>query len=173
MQLLLASRLPLEPMKIDLPEFDAQFPSNLAACLVPSTGLSLIGIRIPAYSADQRPLLKLSWDWLEATAEKLADRTAVIIGDLNVGLASRASVGGEHFRRICEGGWRRAQPAGQFSFYGRSDRCSEIDHLLATSHCECREAAYVLDAGGFRLAAADDALSDHGCPGGTSRGRRR
>ena len=48
-RVLIASRLPLAPMNIKLPTFDQQFPPNLLGVRIPSLGLSVLGIRVPAY----------------------------------------------------------------------------------------------------------------------------
>src|SRR4051812_41559146 len=40
----IASRLPLEPLDLRLPDFDRQFPSNILCVGVPSADLSIIGI---------------------------------------------------------------------------------------------------------------------------------
>lgn len=46
-RVLIASRLPLEPLDIRLPDFDRQFPSNILCVGVPSTGVSIVGVRVP------------------------------------------------------------------------------------------------------------------------------
>ncbi|MBK6865160.1 MAG: endonuclease/exonuclease/phosphatase family protein [Ideonella sp.] len=160
-RVLVASRVRIESLDMELPEFDMQFPSNLIGVHVPSTGLSIVAVRIPAYSGSEKSSLARAWDWLEQTARALRDRPAVILGDLNVASASPASRGGDHFRRILGDGWKRAQPLGGASFYGHGNVRSEIDHILGTKRCEFDDAAYVLESGAFRLSGTANSLSDH------------
>ena len=128
-RVLIASKLPLSPLNLDLPKFDQQFPANLLAVRLPSVGLSLLGVRIPAYETAH--LLLSAWGWLEATASILKNNPSVIIGDFNVQVSgnSRAS---KCFRRILADEWHRAEPGGA-TFLGYKGRISEIDHVIATS----------------------------------------
>jgi endonuclease/exonuclease/phosphatase family metal-dependent hydrolase len=84
----------------------------------------------------------------------------VIVGDLNVRPDSPIRRCGDAFRRILESGWQRASPVGPGGFM-KHGRHSEIDHLLASSQCGITNARYLTTSGGFRLAGAKDALSDH------------
>src|SRR5438094_2069944 len=63
-RILIASREPLVPDPLPLPDFDHQFPANLPAVGVPSLGLRVLGVRVPSYGPEQRVLLTKSWDWL-------------------------------------------------------------------------------------------------------------
>jgi hypothetical protein len=158
---LIASRLPLEPDPLALPDFDEQFSANIVAGLLPGSRLRVLGLRVPAYGADQRGLLKKSWEWIENTASDLLGEPAVILGDLNVH-GSPVQKGGEaYFRRIRGSGWRRAAPSVGCSYYGASGVRSEIDHVLFSTPCTARGAEYVTSAAGFPLAGAPGALSDH------------
>jgi endonuclease/exonuclease/phosphatase family metal-dependent hydrolase len=158
---LIASRLPLERDPLALPDFDEQFPANTVAARVPGFGLRVLGLRVPAYGAEQQALLKKSWEWLENTAASLLGEPAVILGDLNVRGSPSQKDGEAHFRRILESGWKRAAPAGGSSYYGASGVRSEIDHVLFSTRCTARSAEYVTSAAGFTLAGAPSALSDH------------
>ncbi len=147
-RVLIASRLPLAPMNIKLPTFDQQFPANLLGVRIPSLGLSVLGIRVPAYKT---ACLRLSaWDWIEASAASIGNEPAIIAGDLNIQAMAGASRGGDHFRRILAHGWHRADPRAA-TFFGYKGRTSEIDHVLATNHCIIRNARCVQDS----------AISDH------------
>lgn len=48
-RVLIASRLPIEPLAIALPTFDRQFPPNILSVMIPAARLRLVGLRIPAY----------------------------------------------------------------------------------------------------------------------------
>ena len=160
-RVLIASRVSVEPLAIALPDFDAQFPSNIATAHLPSIGLSLVGVRVPMYKAETLPLLEKAWDWLEGTARLLVNRPALILGDLNVATNSPVSRRGNQFRNVLANGWKRADVMSGASFYGSSGVRSEIDHILGTRYCEFSDAEYVQSVGRVRLAGMPDAISDH------------
>jgi hypothetical protein len=160
-QLLMASKLPLQPSDLPLPTFDNQLPANLVAVTVPAIGLSVLGVRIPAYQSKERHLLKCSWHWLEAAARSWISRPSIIIGDLNVRVTSPATKAGDSFRRIMAAGWQRAEPTGAGSFISHQGSTSEIDHALLSPGCALRSAAYVTRTDHHVLAGAPGALSDH------------
>ncbi len=160
-RVLIASRLPLLPLAIEGPAFDQQFRANIAAVSLPSIGLTIVGVRVPAYAAKQSAFLIQAWDWLESTAAMLRLSAAVMLGDLNASAASPDSRGGGHFRRILASGWQRAAPAEVATYFGHGGRTSVIDHIVATERCILSEAACVKSAKGFAFCDAQDALSDH------------
>jgi endonuclease/exonuclease/phosphatase family metal-dependent hydrolase len=135
-RVLIASKLQLSPLNLDLPKSDQQFPANLLAVSLPSVGFSLLGVRIPDYKTAH--LLLSAWEWLEVTATSLKNSPSVIIGDLNVEV-SKNSRAGKCFRSILADGWHRAEP-GKATFFGHKGRTSEIDHVLATRDCTLSEA---------------------------------
>jgi endonuclease/exonuclease/phosphatase family metal-dependent hydrolase len=161
-RVLIASRLSLEPLAVALPTFDRQFPPNILSVTIPAARLRLIGLRIPAYTAKDRPCLLAAWNWLEATMAGLHDAPTIVLGDLNANPASSPTTsGGSHFRRVLAAGWRRAVPAGDASYFGPNGRRSEVDHILCNGGCGFANVRYVVEAGKWRLAAGEDALSDH------------
>ncbi len=160
-RVLIASRHPLEPLDIRLPDFDLQFPSNVLGVCIPAAGVSIVGVRIPWYVKQEAGLVFNAWDWLEGIAAFFLNQPSVILGDLNVGLKSRRSRGGEHFRRILSLGWRRATPVGTASYFGAGERRSEVDHILGNGLCHIQNARYVTDLDGHILAGRSDAISDH------------
>lgn len=157
----MASRLPLVRDALPLPTFDHQFPANLLAASLPTYGLTILGVRVPAYRSEQTPLLLKSWEWLEHASARLRETKAVVMGDLNVQASSTRGPAGESFRRILDSGWQRAAPASGYSFLGHTGKCSVIDHLLTTQHCRHLAAEYVTSVPGFTLAGEADAISDH------------
>jgi exonuclease III len=160
-RVLIASRLPLVPLTIEGPTFDQQFRANIAAVSIPSIGLSIVGVRVPAYDAKESAFLRQAWEWLESTATMLRHSAAVVLGDLNVPAASTDSRGGGSFRRILASGWQRAAPADGATYFGHGGRFSEIDHILATDRCVLSEAACIKSAGGFTYCGSQAAISDH------------
>ena len=160
-RVLIVSRVAIERLPLAVPSFDRHLPSNVLAVGVPSAGLSLIGVRIPAYESRDQDKLAKSWEWLAALAQDLARRPALILGDLNVSLDTPPRRMGGLFRDILEKGWHRAEPAGGASFFGHGGRQSEIDHMLGTQSCIFADAALVTKVGGIDLARAPGAISDH------------
>ena len=161
-RVLIASARPIEFAPIEQPDFDEQRPSNLVAFRVCENGLTVLGIRIPWYTQERLPRVLMSWDWLERTATVLMNRPALIIGDLNVKLHSPRSRGGEHFRRLLQQGWKRAEPTGSGSWCSRSGLWTEIDHALCSPLCRFTSAEYISSSKRFALGGnAKDCISDH------------
>lgn len=160
-RVLIASRLPIEPLALKLPAFDGQFSANIAAALLPDIGLNLIGLRVPMYQKATAGLLPRAWDWLETTARALADVPAVIVGDLNASVQVTGTHRKPQFERILASAWRRAEPADGPSWFGRNGAASEIDHVLHTRQVHVDQARFVRHAGGYSLAGTPGSLSDH------------
>jgi hypothetical protein len=158
---LIASRLLLEPDDLLLPDFDCQLPANTLAAHLPTLGLTILGVRVPAYGPKHSALLLRSWEWLETAAAGLSNKPAVILGDLNVRASSGRGPAWVSLRRILDSGWQRATPAQGHSYFGPTGVRSEIDHILATPRCSIRSAEYVTAVTGFTIAGTPDALSDH------------
>jgi hypothetical protein len=161
-RVLVVSKVPLEPLPIELPTFDGQFPANLLCTFLPSLGISLIGVRVPTYVGKAAPMTLRSWEWLEATTAKLRNTPSVLLGDLNVSTTSSGSAAArKHFLRILGAGWHRAAPVGEASYFGPRGVRTGIDHIIGTSPCVFSDAAYVQESGGFVLAGLPNAISDH------------
>ena len=160
-RILIASRLPLEPLDLALPTFDAQFPANVAGAYVPGLGLKLVGLRVPAYGGATAPFLPMAWDWIEATAASLREEPAIMLGDLNTSVSSTGAGTRPQLARMLGSGWTRAAPTNGPSFFGSSGARAEIDHVLSTALCYVEEAGFVTRAGPFVLAGDERALSDH------------
>src|SRR5207245_10884571 len=109
-RVLIAANQPFQLDPLPVPAFDQQLPANVLAVRFPSTGVRLLGLRIPYYKGKDLPRAVDAWAWLETASQTLRGDQAIIIGDLNVGITSRAQRGGDHLRRILAQGWIRAQP---------------------------------------------------------------
>lgn len=160
-RVLIASRVELQPLALSLPNFDKQFPANIAAATIPSIGIKLIGVRIPMYQRVTAGLLPQAWDWLESTAQALADEPAAIVGDLNTSIQASGVLKKSQFQRMLSSGWHRAEPANGPSYFGTNGVTSEIDHVLHTRQVGVTGARFVRNAGGYALAGEAGALSDH------------
>jgi endonuclease/exonuclease/phosphatase family metal-dependent hydrolase len=160
-RILVASRIPMEPLALVLPDFDRQFPANILGVRLPDAGVSVLGIRIPWYEREEAALTVRAWDWLASAAGGLVAAPGILLGDLNVGLKSGPQRGGKHFRGLLQSGWHRAEPAGGASYTSTRGATSEIDHVLATNHCNFKDARYVATKDGYTFAGTDGAISDH------------
>ena len=158
-RVLIASRTQLAPLPLKLPDFDRQLPANLLGVHIPDFGVSVLGLRLPWYESSS--LVTRAWDWVEEAAAGLLSEPSIIVGDLNAGLNSKASRGGEHLRRIIDSGWQRAAPTTGFSYFGSGGKRSEIDHLLSTSLCYVANPHYVTQQGQHCFAGVVGAISDH------------
>lgn len=157
----IVSRLPMWRDALAPPNFDRHALTNTAVAHLPTLGLRILGLRIPAYVDKDRALLARSWEWLEHASTILRGSPAVIVGDLNVRISSGVDKSGGRFRKILEGGWERAVPAEGFSYFGKNGARSEIDHILCNDYCSVRDARYCKTTGDFALADHPNALSDH------------
>lgn len=161
-RVLIASRLPIEPLALRLPDADQQFPSNVLGITVPSEGLNVLGLRVPTYvGATGRQRLFGAWEWIERTATSLADSPAIMLGDFNVTTTGRRSQGGAHFRRVLASGWARAEPQCSATYFSLRGFKTEIDHILATQHCRIHEAELLWETSDFTYAGTKAAISDH------------
>lgn len=159
-RVLFASRIPIESVALPPSTVDEHLTSNAAAVSLPD-GAIVVGIRVPTYEGD---LLRRAWDWVERLALILhgsKSSGAVIVGDLNTSMSAKGAKRIPQFHRMLEGGWRRAQPAGQGGYRHVSGTWHEIDHVLACGDLDVANARYVTDAAAFSLAGRPDSLSDH------------
>lgn len=158
-RVLVASRRPLAPLLFNLPTFDEQFPANIIGVSVSCLRLSILGVRVPAYRSSDVYLLSHAWEWLETITTTLKTSPAMVVGDFNVSL-SKHSRQRDYLHRILARGWQRAAPNAA-TFFSHSGNKTEIDHVLATSHCVLSDAECVQERGGFIFAGGPDAISDH------------
>lgn len=172
-RVLVASRVPMVPDPYPRPRFDHQFPANVVIVRFPAPGLRVMALRIPSYAPRQRALIAQSWDWLEQAAQAFSGERTVIVGDLNCTAATPRQKYGDHLKRIVDLGWTLATPATGASYFGLNGRTSVIDHLLLSPACVAEDASFVMAAGGFRLAGAPGALSDHAALVATIKPARR
>ena len=162
-RVLVASRLPIADAGIARPSFDTHFGANLTAFQIPSVGLKVIGVRVPAYPSEGRENLRKGWEWLARAAADCCGEPSVILGDLNVSVGKRPTGGrsGPRFPENFGSEWHRHQPRGSASYFGHGGARTQIDHLLTTSHCRVSDIHYLTRTRSFTLADGRGALSDH------------
>ena len=132
---------------------------GVTALVRPDFGVSELGLRLPWYESTS--LVTQAWHLVEKAAAGLISELTIIVDDLNAGLNSKASRGGDHFRHIIESGWQRATSPTGFSYLGSGGKRSEVDHLLSTSLCHVDNPHYVVQQGPHSFAGAAGLISDH------------
>ena len=80
-RILIASKIPIAPLPLKMPDFDQQFQSNLLGVKILDMNVSLLGLRMPWYKS--KALVTCAWDWVEEAADSLIAQPSIIIGDLN------------------------------------------------------------------------------------------
>jgi hypothetical protein len=163
--ILIAAQQPLRELPVVSPNFDKHAAvAGLAveAMFGGKYRLSVLGLRVPYWNKpNELPYWNRYWDWIEATAAAMkAAGPAVITGDFNAELDAQASRGGNHFRRLLNNGWFRAEPQGA-SLAGMPHG-HQIDHALFTDGCKIFGAELRETVGKHLLSGSQDfALSDH------------
>lgn len=153
-RILVASRLPLEVRELPPSPVDDHLATNSLRVGVDGA-LEILCIRVPTYEGEQRAA---AWDWIGRVAAGMRCKApALIIGDLNT--SERARVRVPQFSALTNS-WRRLQPAGTGSYFGRNGVTSEIDHAFINGHVD-GAAWYVRRAEDFQLAGGEEAISDH------------
>jgi endonuclease/exonuclease/phosphatase family metal-dependent hydrolase len=160
-RILIASRVPIEPLILPASTVDEHLTANVAGAVLPGS-LALLGVRVPTYRTDE---LARAWAWLGNVADGLLETfhgKAVIVGDLNTQMNSVGRNRMDEFHRMMAAGWTRATPSGIGSYFSPKGIVSEIDHVLVGSACQVRDARFVSEIGGHKLAGtAAGAISDH------------
>ena len=161
-RVLIASQFPLISQKITLPQFDFQFPSNIACVTLPQLGFTIVGLRIPAYRKNAGALVRSAWDWIITTAQSMIDSPSLITGDFNVSIDSTKYQAGRRFHQLLSSGWQNALPAGLPTYFGINGKTSAIDHALVNQHCTIHKASVITETDDYHYAGRKDSLSDHG-----------
>lgn len=159
--LLIAAREPLSVGPLAPPPgIDPHVCTNALHARLPGRGLDVLGIRIPDFS--RMPGLRRStWDWIEAAASLLGERSAVILGDFNTDPAYPPSRCGDRFQRMAALGWQHAAPPEGASYWTPRRAPRRLDHALASPRLDVNNANYVTSVHGYTLAGGEGALSDH------------
>jgi endonuclease/exonuclease/phosphatase family metal-dependent hydrolase len=153
-RVLAASRIPFTVEALPPSPVDEHLQSN-ALLLRLNVGLDIFCLRVPTYDGAERVA---AWDWVLDAASLIArSGPALLIGDLNTSLTSAARV--KQFHRLLQT-WRRLQPTGDGSFFGKGGQTSEIDHAMVSGHADAA-AWYLSRVGEYVLAGPPTALSDH------------
>jgi len=152
--ILFASRVPLTVRHLPPSPVDHHLMSNALHVRI-DDALEVFSVRVPTYTGQQR---LDAWDWIQKVAADVQlVAPALLIGDLNTSLSTRAPV--PQFGGLLRS-WRRLQPLGTGSFFGSNGIVSEIDHALIDGDIDAT-AWYLRSAGDYELANSESAISDH------------
>ena len=111
-QLLIASRDMQRRYELVAPEFHPSVPSNILEVSLASSGVTVLGFRMPAYDKKDRALKRPTWNWLLGEAERLRGDSALIVGDFNTAPGDSKAKCGDCLEKLVQSGWQHARPEG-------------------------------------------------------------
>lgn len=155
-QVLVASRAPIETDGLAAPEApDSHAQTNFMAVHHPTSGLTVVGMRAPAYAKHSGA--QAYWNAIGQILRSSSRRRLVLVGDFNVDPQGAQAF--PIFAQLTAHGWLLPRPTGAWSFVSGS----KIDHVLASPTVWIGRCEYVCEAGGIVLACADPRarVSDH------------
>lgn len=136
-QILIASKDPIVEHSVPMNGPDVMASTNTLC--VKTFGLTITGIRVPAYTAasDWYPY----WEWLNENLDG-----DIAIGDFNAD-PGRPRKWDRVLQTLVEcGGWSRAEIDGDWSYKGNNGSTSRVDHVLARHSARIISARYVTEA---------------------------
>jgi exonuclease III len=128
-QILIATRGTHCRCELILPEIHPSVRSNILQVVLPD-GLTIIGFRMPAFNAKDRPLKRLVWNWLLSEADRLRGSSAIIVGDFNTAPADPRAQCGDCLEELVQSGWQHPRPASGYSWRGLTGAERQIDHIF-------------------------------------------
>jgi endonuclease/exonuclease/phosphatase family metal-dependent hydrolase len=130
-QLLIASREPQRRGDLAAPAIHPAVPPNALNIVLENSGLHILGFRMPAFTGPERPLKRVTWEWLLGAAAELRDRPAVIAGDFNTAPGDAVADCGDCLEVLLKSGWHLARPAAGYSWrHAQSGVTRQIDHAF-------------------------------------------
>ena len=127
-------------------------------------GIDVLGFRMPtplrlADGCSKRQV----WEWLIESAQSVADRPAVLIGDFNTALNDAKGFCGDCVAALPAQDWRHAQPATGFSWTtGKPGGERRIDHAFLSLRMRAASAQYLWDFRKYpNAASARVGIPDH------------
>lgn len=135
-QVLIASKEPIIEWSVPLTGPDELGRTN--TLFVRTFGLSITGIRVPAYKAASD--WYRYWEWLNESLD-----SDIVIGDFNADPGRQRKRGRVLETLMCTGGWRRTDAVGDWSYKGNNGSTSRVDHILSRGEVNVLSARYVTD----------------------------
>lgn len=160
-QVLIAARQRLaEDRLLPAPGYTEAATTNWLHRRIPALGIEVIGLRAPMYlTAEERHGY---WQQVEGILQLGRDRPLLVLGDFGCDPHTDTRPGIEPVKRLATGGFRLAEPAGEWScFNAERNTRTRIDHALARDTLALRDVRYLYKAGRTPLAGA---ANGHGAP---------
>jgi hypothetical protein len=130
-QVLIASRSELVRGGLLAPPIHPSVPPNALHVLIASTGINVLGFRMPAFVGSEAKMLKRqTWEWIFKVADALHGAPAIIAGDFNTAVEDGMSYCGDCISQLISKGWSHARPAVGCSFRHNSGSERVIDHAF-------------------------------------------
>jgi len=159
-QVLIAARDKFDSGELQAPAIYSSVPLNALHVQMHSSGLNILGFRMPSGKQFDVQFRRPTWDWLIDAAASLHDRPSVVIGDFNTAPSDSPSRCGDNFERMLNNGWSHSTKAG-YSFRHSSGTERQIDHCFVSPKINVQHVEYRWD---FHAAAPDAASGKVGIP---------
>jgi len=162
-QLLIATRETHSAQPLEDPQIHRSLPSNIMQVRLDRSGVTVLGLRMPAYSGHDVPCKRQTWDWIHSLASRLESVPAIITGDLNTAFGDAVSHCGDRLGDLATAGWQCASPDGGSSWrHPRTGTGRAIDHLFLSSSMSATHSVYSWDFEGLSGSATGTVgLPDH------------
>ena len=161
-QVLIVSNQTLSRGPLQAPAIHPSVPPNALEAILEPSGLHVVGFRLPAFEAADRPLKRQTWNWLLSELDRLREGPALIAGDFNTAPNDPVSRCGDCFAALSQGGWRTGTPTSGCSWrHARSGAERQIDHLLLSPAMSLARSEYCWD---FERLSPDAASKKVGVP---------
>lgn len=135
-QILIASKEPIVERSVPLNGPDDMGRTNTLT--VKTFGISITGIRVPAYTAATD--WYRYWEWLNENLDG-----DIAIGDFNADPGRPRKWDRVLETLIKNGGWQRTDAKGDWSYKGNNGSTSRVDHVLSRGGVRVSSARYVTD----------------------------
>jgi hypothetical protein len=143
-QLLIASRDTQRRCELVAPDIHPSVPSNILEVSFASSGVTVLGFRMPAFKEKERALKRRTWNWLLEEADRLRTGSALIVGDFNTAPGDSEARCGDCLEKLIQSGWQHVRPASGYSWRHRQSGTErQIDHIFLSASLIPRRVEYL------------------------------
>lgn len=156
----ICSTFPIEKGTITAPPISPACPPSALHVTIPSLGLDILGIRMPAYKKSS--LRREYWNWIESEAARAIGRPTIIIGDFNTDSTHSRARCGDRLSQMVKAGWTHAAPKEGSSYWTSKGKPLSLDHAFVSPQFEVYGSEYVSNFSGKNFVGRKrEFLSDH------------